>query len=253
MRRFVAISAAVAVISLVPYGCDQFLLDVPLALRLALLPLCEGLRYMGVAFHESGHAITYWLFGRPAFPTFDTVHGGGTTYALGRSMALTAGVYALMAALAFILVRKKHLRALAALGVFAVLHFILLLRGWDAALGTFMGHGTEVLAACWCMLRAFSDKPLSKAERYVSLIAGIHLAGRVALLTAALLLHDMRRLAYSMQKGEQGSADLDKLAWRLGIATPEAVSLLAGFLYLCLAITGFILYKRLHKKGLILP
>ncbi len=105
--RFILISCAIAAISLVPFGAKQFLLDIPLALSILLLPLAEGLHYMAVLFHESGHALVHWLFGTPAFPLIDTVHGGGVTYSFGRSTALLAGVYALMSAGVLLLLYAK--------------------------------------------------------------------------------------------------------------------------------------------------
>ncbi len=244
MRLFL-ISLGIAAISLIPFSAGQFLLDIPLALSIVLLPLAEGLHYMAVLFHESGHAITHWLFGTPALPMIDTVHGGGVTYSYGRSMAVLAGVYALMSAGVLLLLYARKWRAAAVLAGFIAFHGIFVWRGWGMPLGVFMGHGTESIVACWCIWRASDLKSgHSLAERYVSMITGLHLAGRVLLLSAALMLHDMRRLSYSVQKGKRGSADLDVFAKLTGISMETAAALLALFFAICLVLTLGLLYKR---------
>ena len=42
--------------------------------------IATGLSYIGVFFHEIGHALFNWLYGYMAVPTFDFASGGGMTY-----------------------------------------------------------------------------------------------------------------------------------------------------------------------------
>ena len=243
--RFFLISLAIAAVSLIPHGAYQFQLDVPLALRIVLMPLAEGLHYMAVFFHESGHAIVYWLFGTPAFPLIDVVHGGGVTYSFGRSKMLLAGIYALMSAGVLLLIYAHKWREAAMLAVFIALHGLLTWLGWGSRLAVFMGHGSESLVACWCLWRALDPKfSHGSLERYVTLVTGLHLAGRALLLSAALQTHEMRRMSYTVQKGKRGSADLDVFAKMTGLTIQDTAALLGLFFAICLAVTLGLLYKR---------
>ncbi|MCC7036192.1 MAG: M50 family metallopeptidase [Alphaproteobacteria bacterium] len=190
----------------------------PVAIYWMLYPLSECFHYMTVTIHEPGHALAYWLFGSPALPVMDAVHGGGVTYSIGRSHAVLAFVYALMAAGGGLLAQRSMWRGLAVLAVFAALHVALLVTGYDYPLAIFAGHGMEIAVCCWCITRATRvEAPLPKWERYITMIFGLHLMGRVVLLPLALIFVNARRMTYGMQKGTPGSADLDKFARELGL------------------------------------
>lgn len=248
MRLFL-IAFIIALVSLMRFAGHQFLIDIPLWLDIALLPLAEGLHYMAVVFHECGHALAYTFFGIPAFPALDIHHGGGATYSYGRSEALLIGIYAVAAAMIAILA-KKHPHKSAALLGFTLLHLLIVWRGWDIPLGMFMGHGAEVLTACWCFYRTYDQKKnIARAEKIVSLVLALHLAGRTLFLAFALVFFEMRRAAYGMQKGRKGSADLDKLGAGLGVSMETAAALLVVFMALAFAVTFALLYKRNRAKA----
>ncbi len=238
--RFYLTSFAIAALSLVSFAALQFTGDVethgvvnvglpgfpleyvhngilPLPLFLLLYPLSECFHYMTVTFHEPGHALAYWLFGTPALPVMDAVHGGGVTYSIGRSSAVLAFVYALMAAGAWLLAHRKIWDGLALLAGCAALHIGLLATGYDYPLAIFAGHGMEIAACCWCIARATRPvNPLPACERCVTMVFALHLMGRVVMLPLALIFVNARRMSYGMQKGTPGSADLDKFARELG-------------------------------------
>lgn len=226
----------------------------PLPLYLLLYPLSECFHYMTVAFHEPGHALGYWLFGSPALPLIDAVHGGGVTYSIGRSHAVLAFVYALMAAGAWLLAQRKMWRGLALLGVFALLHIALLATGYDYPLAIFAGHGMEIAVCCWCIARATriesparasrTENPLPKAERYITMIFGLHLMGRVLLLPLALIFVNARRMTYGMQKGTPGSADLDKFARELGLPMEGAAWIMLAVFAVAMSATLVFIARR---------
>lgn len=220
----------------------------PLPLYLLLFPLSECFHYMTVSIHEPGHALAYWLFGSPALPLMDAVHGGGVTYSIGRSHAVLAFVYALMAAGAGLLAYKKMWRGLAALAVFASLHIALLVTGYDYPLAIFAGHGMEISVCCWCFARATRvEDPLPKAERYITMIFGLHLLGRVILLPLALIFVNARRMTYGMQKGTPGSADLDKFARELGLPMEGAAWIMLAVFAVAISATLVLIARRRAK------
>lgn len=244
-QRLFLISLAVACVSLLTYGFYQFNDDLPLWLTILLLPLSEALHYMTVVVHEPGHALTFWLFGTPAFPLLDAFQGGGVTFNFGRSKALLAGIYGLLAAFILIFALKRRWKHVLWLCAFAAIHALFVLRGWDAPLAACMGHGMEAIAGGWLVLRALDrHAPHSLAERYVSMIFGLHLWGRVALLALALNLNPMRRLSYGVQKGRPGSADIDMAAQFMGVQMETAATFLGLFLVACICATLALMRRR---------
>ena len=240
--RFYLICSVLVVLFTVPYAAAQFVFDIPFWLRLALLPFSEGLHYMAVVIHEPGHALTHWIFGRPAIPLLDRA-GGGLTYVTPRQPVLLGIDYAIMAAAGVCLAYIRKYNYLAALGLFCVAHIALVLTGWDVVLALYMGHGAETIAACFFLYRALVTLKSETAERYVTLIFALHLYLRTALLCIALLLSPARQAAYALQKGVGGEGDLYKIAALLKTdIEPVALSLL---LFLLAGIlTAAVLIKR---------
>lgn len=241
--RLYIYSALLAAAGLLPYAASQFSFDLPLWLSFALLLASEGLRYLAIAFHEGGHALIYWIFGYPAFPLFDTVKGGGVTYSFGRSTALLAGIYVMLVTLAALMFHARRFRLVLFLTGFLIAHAVISAHNGGARIAMFMGHGMEAVAAAWCVIRAF-DLRLKTAERFTSLTAATYLYGHVLLLAAALVTSPLRRMGYAVQKGERGSADLDKFSHATGMTVEGAALLLAGFTLLGLGAVVAVLYSR---------
>ncbi|MEZ0224705.1 MAG: hypothetical protein ACAH83_09145 [Alphaproteobacteria bacterium] len=242
--------AAVAFISLIPYTADIADLNLPIWLRFALLPLAEGMHYMAVFFHEPGHALCHWLFGEPALPIFDVVHGGGMTYSLGRSYALTAFIYTLMASGALLLAHAKRRRAAASLAAFAALHAVLIYTGWDLFVSLVMGHGTEIIVASLMLAAAFSRPDILKTrtERYIALATGLHFFGRNALRCMALLASAAKRQEYAIQKGIPGLGDYQQAADVVGISVETVTTGMLVFLLAAAALT-WLYIRRWHASA----
>lgn len=221
----------------------------PFSLYILLYPLSECFHYMTVTFHEPGHALAYWLFGTPALPVFDAVHGGGVTYSIGRSRAVLFFVYLLAGGAAWLLAHKRAWHMLCILGIAVAAHIVLLVTGMDYPLAIFAGHGMEVAACCWCIARATrAADPLPRRERYITMIFGLHLMGRVTLLPLSLLLVDARRASYGMQKGTPGSADLDKFAHEIGLPLEGAAWVLLAVFTVALFITLLHIARRERSR-----
>jgi len=190
-----------------------------------------GLSYMLIFFHEIGHTVFMWLFGYPAIPQFDFEHGGGFASRFARSWTVLAIVWAGAAALAVQLYRSMHYRLLAALGVATVLHVLFALTRLHDVLISFMGHGTEILIGAFCMLRAFwntTEKSRGAAERWLNMVFGIFAMIHNMVMTAGLMLSDISRSAYALQKGGHLQGDLDRIALSLNVS----IQSVAGFLFL---------------------
>lgn len=233
--RFQLACLAAALLSLLPYAADMFGLPLPVALRLLLLPLSEGPHYMGILFHESAHALSHWLFGEPALPLFDATEGGGVTYYYGRSRALTAGVYVLMGAGLLLLYRARRFRAAAVLALFIPLHALLVAGGMDIFVTMMAGNAVEaaVGAALVTLALARPDILKSRAERAVALVAGTHLFCRKLLLCLGLMLVEVRRREYAVQKAAGVGGDLHEAAIVVGATVEQVAAALLLFILAC--------------------
>jgi hypothetical protein len=236
MRRFL-ISLLLAFIFLLPVLGEEMDWRIPLQ-GLISIP-ATGLGYMLVFFHELGHTATRWLFGQPAIPSFDFAFGGGLTQSYGRSWLLLGIIWLGMAAGAVWLWREMYYRALIALIVVAALHVLCVFTNGYDMVSVFMGHGGEILVAGICLLRAFwntTEKSRGKAERWLNMIFGLFVLGHNLIMTAGLMLSDISRSAYSMQKGGHLLGDLEKLA----VATQTSVRASATFLCLFTLVVAII-------------
>lgn len=241
--------AAAALVALTPYAAGGLGVELPDWLQILLLPLSEGLHYLSVAVHEPGHAFCHWLFGEPAFPTFDAVHGGGMTYSAGRSAALTAFIYFLMVSTLVLLWRASKRRAAVVLALFIPLHAWLISSGFDQFVTLVMGQGAEMIAAA--ALLAFGlarpDKLKTAPERAVALTASLYMFGRNAILCANLLLNESIRAAYANQKGIPNLGDYQHAALVAGVPVQAVAGGMAVFLLLC-AMSAAVYIRRKHSR-----
>ncbi len=107
-----------------------------------------------VMVHEVGHAITHWLFGRPAIPTVNILFGGGITLAMEQVALLVVAIYL---GFAWLLYRvRRYPRVQGLLVVVILLYSYCLLTPTNQMLTTFMGHGMELVAIALCLYLATS-------------------------------------------------------------------------------------------------
>lgn len=239
--RMVLVSAVLALLALVPSFSYRMDRDLP-GTGFLRIP-ATGLDYMAVFFHEIGHTLARWAFGYPAFPTFDFESGGGMTYGLGRSMGLQYAVWAGMA-LGLVWLFKNGGRVLffIACGLAAFLVLLSFSRQHEA-LCAYMGHGGEIMIACFCMLRALTgltERSHGAVERYLNMVFGFYVLGRNVFLSADLMTSDVGRMAYDMQKGGHVSGDFRTLSMMLGLGIEGAAALSLVFMGMMVAATLFL-------------
>jgi hypothetical protein len=245
--RLIILCAALAFTAITPAIADAIGLDFPLWLRFALLPLSEALHYTAVVIHEPGHALTHWLFGEPALPTLDLEHGGGMTYAPGRSYALTAFIYALAAAGIFLLLRAHKKRVAIRLAVAVPVHAALILSGLDRFVSLIAGHGAEIAAGAVLSALPFARPDWLKRpiERCIALTAGLYLLERNLFMCLNLLLNAARRREYAMQKGIPGLGDYQHACDVIGVSV-QAVAAGMGVATVAAALAA-LLYIRISR------
>lgn len=136
-------------------GWSALITGFVLAILLMAIGLLKMLFYgFLVLVHEVGHAVTFWLFGTPAIPAVDILHGGGVTVTFGRSSILVALLYLGMAYVFHLCRFYPRVQGLVALliGIYSVC----LLTPLNTLLSTAMGHGMELLAIVICLYLATS-------------------------------------------------------------------------------------------------
>ena len=240
---------ALAALALLPKAAFALNLDLPMVLWLLPLPLTEALTYTGVAIHECGHALAHWMFGEPALPMFDIIGGGGVTYHAERSPALIAGIYALIAAGAALLLRRKKYKMAGALAAAAALHAFVLIRSLDFFVILVAGHAAEIVAGCVFLVLATLRPHALKtgAERGIALVTGYYFLARNLGLSLGLIWIPSMRLEYTAQKGRAG--DLDRAAAAIDVTMPEFAGGMAAFVLSCILLGAvYILWRNAPRR-----
>lgn len=239
--RMVLVSMALALLALVPSFSYRMDRDLP-GTGFLKIP-ATGLDYMAVFFHEIGHTAARWAFGYPAFPAFDFGNGGGMTYGLARGMGLQYAVWAGMA-LGLAWLFKNGGRGLFYIAcLVAGFLFLLSFSPKHEALCVYMGHGAEIMIACFCILRALigaTARSHGAAERYLNMVFGLYVLGRNLFLSADIMFSDVGRMVYDMQKGGHVQGDFRTLAQMLGMGIEGAAGLSLAFMGVMVAVTLFL-------------
>lgn len=138
-----------------------------------------------VMVHEVGHALFHWIFGEPAIPTVNILHGGGITLALGRSTLLIGLLYG---GWAFLIYLCRHYVYVVGIMVgLAAVHLICLLTPVHRILTIGMGHGMEVVAIGLCLYLSASgrlcripgDRAIYAMLGFFTLFMNLNFAGRL--------------------------------------------------------------------------
>lgn len=136
-------------------GLSALLTGLILAIGLTLIsPLRVIFHGFLILVHEIGHAVTHWLFGRPAIPTVNLAYGGGVTLVFDQSIFVICLVYLAIAFLAYCCRHSRFILVL--LGVFTSIYSICLSTSTNLMLSTFMGHGMELIAIVVCLYLSIS-------------------------------------------------------------------------------------------------
>ncbi len=136
--------------------------------------------------HEIGHAVTHWLFGRPAIPTVNLAYGGGVTLVFDQSVFVICLVYLAVAFLAYCCRRYRFVLVL--LGVFTSIYSVCLSTSINLMLSTLMGHGMELIAIAVCLYlsisgyfcRSSGDRSIYSMLGFFTLFADVQFAWNLA-------------------------------------------------------------------------
>lgn len=196
--------------------------------------IATGLSYVGVFFHEIGHALFNWLYGYMAVPTFDFASGGGMTYQFGDRSWLLQGVVWLVLAGLVVLARRRAPPLMLPLAALAAFVFGTSLLDAHQFIIVFMGHGTEVLLAAFLLCRGYYNVWLSRAgERWVNVFIGAYMLGAVITLMWALMHNPGFAMEYEAQKGGHRFGDINRLEDESG-----ASMMVIGWSYIAFALAS---------------
>lgn len=162
--------------------------------------------------HELGHTVTSWLFGYPAIPALDFIHGGGITlHTSQRFPILLGGVYA---GFGYLFHRYWHNYLTARLLLMAVITYtVCAFSPMQDALILGMGHGFELIAAAIFLGRAISgDGCRYASERPLYGILGVYVTAYDLRFSWQLLVDQSQRALYEQGKGGLLDHDLVRLA-----------------------------------------
>jgi hypothetical protein len=255
--RLLVISSVLAVLFLLPFLSEWLSFDLPLR-GLLFIPF-TGLDYMRIFFHELGHCVTFWIFGYPSIPMFDFEYGGGMTYpVMGRLWFVQGSIFALLAAGIYYLCRRdgflldnERRPLLVIVLLLALLILALALtKGHNVAIA-FMGYGGEVCIAVFCMARAMLGLTLyGTVEKYLNMVFGLFVLGTNAVLLRSLMVSDVARMAYGMQKGGELQGDFDQIASQLGLTLQSVAGLSLAFMALMLiGLVVFVIWWKRNEEA----
>jgi uncharacterized membrane protein len=194
-------------------------------------------QFVIIVFHEFSHALTAWLFGYPAIPTFNLE--GGLTVQMERSAIVSAVIFAAAAFIPvklYVKYKKLPLKAL-----FFIFIYIIIFFNTQANKGiiAFMGHAGEVLFAlffCYMGLGAFSGR--RKAEKFVYFTLGAHFA-----LNGVLFARSLQADQYQLHRYSNPESGIANDFTVIANASGQPVELFAALLLVLLAICcGVLLY-----------
>lgn len=203
------------------------IVGVGLAVLVYIFPFSRFvLSYLGILVHEMGHAAGAWLFGHPAIPSFDFLHGGGVTAVGERSTPVVLMIYGLLSMALWRLREHPPWSWIAAtlVAVYTVLSFTRFPELFWVALG----HGMELIIAGVFLFRALSGRAIRiPVERPLYVACALFLVLENIDLAWGLMHSPEARELYSLAAGLKscGDGDLTRLGRDfLGVSLPAVAS-----------------------------
>jgi len=161
--------------------------------------------------HELGHTLTNWIFGYPAIPAFDFLHGGGVTFQTQRLSFLIGLVYCGFGYL-FYVYWHNYLTARVLLGI-AVSYTVCAFTGIHDFLVVSMGHGFELMFAGIFIARAISGYGCRYSiERPLYAMLGAYMTIYDIRFSGQLIFDKTTRAIYEQGKGGVIDHDLVRIA-----------------------------------------
>jgi len=161
--------------------------------------------------HEMGHTAMAWLFGYPALPAFDFVHGGGMTINFDRHNGILLFLYALFI-YAIYYYRDNRTTLLIILGLGCV-HTLFAYTRLGEIFTLFMGHGTELVIAGVFIYRAMTSTSIvHEIERPMYSSIGFYIVFHDISFAWKLMQDSGYRVEYEAQKGGYHFGDFSRIA-----------------------------------------
>lgn len=208
--------------------------------------LAMGMHQMDIFFHETGHSLFHWFYGKPSIPTFDFQHGGGVAYGWPQQTILIILIHGLFL---FGLLYFRHERRIQLLiGLIGFIHLATVYTDLHQAVYLFMGHGTTIAIASFFLYRAWFDlAPRGMTERYLNGIIGFGVMFQNILLFWGLKNDEIVRTVYFQQKDGHGLGDFNKISNIIKMPVTDLATF--SILYACvLIILPAVLYYTSNKR-----
>jgi len=183
--------------------------------------------------HELGHTAVAWLFGIPAIPAFDFMHGGGLTINFEQEISIIIALYLLGAFLAFSY--RQNTKTLIIISTIGLFHFIAITTDLSDILVLFMGHGTELVIATVFIYRGLTNTSIIHTiERPMYSALGFYIVFHDIAFAWKLINDSGYRVEYEAQKGGYHFGDFSRIAEQYLHTDLSVVA--SFFLLICLTI-----------------
>ncbi|MEJ0009453.1 MAG: hypothetical protein WDN72_02350 [Alphaproteobacteria bacterium] len=141
--------------------------------------IAAGLHIGDALFHEMGHTVFAWLFGRPAIPMIFTLFGadqaGGMTLQWNYSWPVQVAAFAVLAYACYRAREDMPVLFLPAI-VFSLFIVLVAVTGYAKLVIAFMGHGSSILVGGFLLFRAWIYLDSRSAyERWLNALFGFFL------------------------------------------------------------------------------
>jgi membrane-associated protease RseP (regulator of RpoE activity) len=188
-----------------------------LALLASALPQLRFIfSYLTILVHEIGHALTAWLFGYPAIPTFDFTYGGGMTLQSARFWPLLLVPLGLLAWMGW--QHRENPRAKWAWAAAGIVFLLLAISPAHRHLMVLMGHGNELIIATVFMYRALSGSAIKvPAERSLYAACGLFIVFESLRFGWGLMTSEELRYMYEQAKGGGHWMDFSQIAGEFAV------------------------------------
>ncbi|NJK40359.1 MAG: hypothetical protein HC934_01500 [Acaryochloridaceae cyanobacterium SU_2_1] len=165
-----------------------------------------------ILIHELGHTLTSWIFGYPAIPALDFIHGGGITFRASQRFMLLLGL--VYAGFGYLFYRYWHNYLTARLLLMtAIIYSLCAFSALKDVLMLAMGHGFELIFAIIFLSKALSGAGCrSVMERSAYAVLGVYITGYNLRFSWQLLFDQPYRALYEQGKGGLLDHDLVRLA-----------------------------------------
>ncbi len=207
------------------------------------------IQMLSVLIHETGHALSAWLVGRPAIPKFDLQFGGGITPIAAQRSGLLCVLLAIAGAWLIRSAWQRGPRWGAAAVAAVAIPLLLIVTGWDMPVFSAAGHVAESVMAVVFLVRAATGIGIAhRLEAGVSALVGSALWWGVIGFCRKLMNDSGFRAEYAEGKGGALPHDLTTLSDQLGGTVIGWAWALLIFAILAVAAGGVVVWAVVQHR-----